>query len=225
MFPITLFISLPYRVQSNHPSTIRFRLWFSRPAWLLHASFSCLDSVQNTKTAVPTLFSRELDACFTWFCRACFPSPLCSATGLGTSRNIPADATIEQVQAGLMEDFPTLGRMLVVREEYVFCACDDGYIWTITFDEVVHDILVHIVARKGCDPSLFPVPCYLFRCLALPSTRYSFENIHTTEYHRQTPNTCCMYTTTNSEQQWLMFPPPNILFLLCYFFLRKITPH
>lgn len=56
--------------------------------------------------------------------------------GLGKSRNIPADATIEQVQAGLMEDFPTLGRMLVVREEYAFCACDDGFIWTITFDEV-----------------------------------------------------------------------------------------
>lgn len=35
-----------------------------------------------------------------------------------------------------MEDFPTLGRILVVREDYTFCACDDGYIWTITFDEV-----------------------------------------------------------------------------------------
>ncbi|CAM9763265.1 unnamed protein product [Pylaiella littoralis] len=60
--------------------------------------------------------------------------------GLGTSRNIPADATIEQVQAGLMEDFPTLGRILVVREEYVFCACDDGYIWTIIFDEAEGEI-------------------------------------------------------------------------------------
>lgn len=35
-----------------------------------------------------------------------------------------------------MEDFPALGRMLVVREEYAFCACDDGFIWTIAFDEV-----------------------------------------------------------------------------------------
>lgn len=35
-----------------------------------------------------------------------------------------------------MEDFPTLGRLLVVREDYTFCACDNGFIWTITFDEV-----------------------------------------------------------------------------------------
>ncbi|CAM9102436.1 unnamed protein product [Scytosiphon promiscuus] len=59
----------------------------------------------------------------------------------GKSRNIPADATIEQVQAGLTEDFPTLGRMLVVREEYAFCACEDGFIWTVTFDEAEGDIL------------------------------------------------------------------------------------
>lgn len=62
--------------------------------------------------------------------------PFACAPGLGSSRNIPADATIEQVQTGLMEDFPTLGRMLVFREDYAFCACDDGFLWTITFDEV-----------------------------------------------------------------------------------------
>lgn len=56
--------------------------------------------------------------------------------GLGTSRGIPSDATIEQVQAALEEDFPSLGRMLIAREEYTFCACDDGYTWTMTFDEV-----------------------------------------------------------------------------------------
>eukprot|EP00752_Nemacystus_decipiens_P003960 g3626.t1 len=60
--------------------------------------------------------------------------------GLGSSRNIPADATIEQVQTGLMEDFPTLGRILAVREDYTFCACDDGFIWTITFDEAEGEI-------------------------------------------------------------------------------------
>lgn len=56
--------------------------------------------------------------------------------GLGRSQNIPADAAIEQVQTVLAEDFPSLGRILVVREEYVYCTCNGSYIWTVTFDEV-----------------------------------------------------------------------------------------
>ena len=62
--------------------------------------------------------------------------PVWFLAGLGTSRGIPAGATFEQVQTALSEDFPMLGRILVAREEYIYCACDDGFIWTVTFDEV-----------------------------------------------------------------------------------------
>lgn len=64
--------------------------------------------------------------------RAIRPRP----EGLGASRDVPADATIEQVQTALAEDFPSIGRVLVAREEYTFCVCEDGYVWTVTFDEV-----------------------------------------------------------------------------------------
>ena len=32
-----------------------------------------------------------------------------------------------------MEDIPSLGLMKVSREVYEWCACDDGYVWTVTF--------------------------------------------------------------------------------------------
>lgn len=92
--------------------------------------------------------------------------------GLGTSRNIPADATIEQVQAGLMEDYPTLGRMLVVREEYAFCACEDGFIWTITFDEVGCGRAVESTRQGGRPFKIYPTNLDVTRDLdvSFPST-------------------------------------------------------
>ena len=32
-----------------------------------------------------------------------------------------------------MEDIPSLGLMKVSREAYEWCACDDGYVWSVTF--------------------------------------------------------------------------------------------
>ncbi|CAM9774934.1 unnamed protein product, partial [Discosporangium mesarthrocarpum] len=59
---------------------------------------------------------------------------------LGITRNIPASATVEQVQTAISEDLPELGRVLVTREPYDFCACTGGYTWTFTFDELEGDI-------------------------------------------------------------------------------------
>jgi hypothetical protein len=72
-----------------------------------------------------------------------------SYPGLGTTGDIPAGASPDQVQTILASDLPALGRVLVQREPYVYCACGNAWTWTLTFDEKGGDVQPVVVGTAG----------------------------------------------------------------------------
>jgi hypothetical protein len=83
-----------------------------------------------------------------------------SYPGLGTTGDIPAGASPDQVQTILQSDLPALGRVLVQREPYTYCACANAYTWTLTFDEKggdVQPVVVGIAGLTGGGGAVTPV--------------------------------------------------------------------
>jgi hypothetical protein len=64
-----------------------------------------------------------------------------SYPGFGSTRDIPHDVSVDQLQTFLRQDIPEIGRVLVSRETNVYCSCQGGFHWTLTFDELEGEIL------------------------------------------------------------------------------------
>jgi len=55
---------------------------------------------------------------------------------LGPTRPIPVNVDPSMLQAILFEDIPALGNVTVSREAYIFCACENAFTWTLTFNDL-----------------------------------------------------------------------------------------
>lgn len=55
---------------------------------------------------------------------------------LGFTQLIPANADYRVLEAIIRFDLPSLGNVTVNREAYIFCACDNAYTWTLTFNDI-----------------------------------------------------------------------------------------
>ena len=63
---------------------------------------------------------------------------------LGPSRPIPYNADPSMIAAFLAFDMPELGKVIVTKEAYTFCACENAYTWTITFTELTTGVVLPI---------------------------------------------------------------------------------
>lgn len=55
----------------------------------------------------------------------------------GASRQIPVNADGPMLASVFSYDFPAVGKVVVNREPYIYCACEGAYKWTVTFEEFV----------------------------------------------------------------------------------------
>ena len=63
----------------------------------------------------------------------------------GPTRPIPADVSEIMMKIMLEESISDFGNVTVVREPYIYCACNNAFLWTLTFNEIRSGVLLPIV--------------------------------------------------------------------------------
>jgi hypothetical protein len=60
---------------------------------------------------------------------------------LGPTRQIPVNVDPLMLQAILAYDLPQLGKVIIERDPYIFCACENAFTWTLTFVDLVEGVV------------------------------------------------------------------------------------
>eukprot|EP01034_Spumella_vulgaris_P023126 gene23126-29319_t len=63
-----------------------------------------------------------------------------SYQGLGPSGPIPFNADPTVLSAILLFDLPSLGTVTVTKQPYTFCACDNAFTWSLTFNDLTEGV-------------------------------------------------------------------------------------
>lgn len=67
----------------------------------------------------------------------------------GPTRPIAADVTPTMLVILLQQALPQLGNVTVNREPYIFCACENAFLWTLTFNDVAVGVLHNFVFNSA----------------------------------------------------------------------------